>query len=136
MMGRNTWTRALGLGAAGTAALCLGGCGSGPAEHASPPPTLPRTLATALAARSDAVADALAAGDSCGAATLATQLQQETIAAINSGRVSGALQEPLSAGVNDLVARVKCVPPPQPQQDEKGRGKHKDHDKKKHKEGD
>jgi hypothetical protein len=53
-MGRNTWTKTLGLGAAGTAALCLGGCGSGPAEHAAPPPTLPRTLATALAARSDA----------------------------------------------------------------------------------
>jgi hypothetical protein len=123
----------LGLGASGAAALCLSGCGSSPVEH-SEPPKLPRPLATSLAASSDAVADALAAGDSCRAATLATQLQQETIAAINSHRVSSALQEPLSTGVNDLVARVKCVPPPQ--QDEKGRGKHKGHDKKKHKEGD
>ena len=67
---------------------------------------------------------------------MATQLQEETIAAINSGRVAGALLEPLSTGVNDLAARVKCVPPPAPQQDEKGRRKHKGHDKKKHKEGD
>jgi hypothetical protein len=125
----------LGLGASGAAALCLGGCGSSPVEHAAPP-KLPGPLATSLAASSDAVADALAAGDSCRAATLVTQLQQETIAAINSGRVAGALLEPLSAGVNDLAARVKCVPPPQPQQDEKVRGKHKGHDKKKHKEGD
>lgn len=125
----------LGLGASGAAALCLGGCGSSHVEHAAPP-KLPRPLATSLAASSDAVADALAAGDSCRAANLATQLQQETIAAINSRRVSSALQEPLLAGVNDLVARVKCVPPPQPQQDEKGRGKDKGHDKKKHKEGD
>ena len=125
----------LGLGASGAAALSLGGCGSSRVEQAAPP-KLPRPLATSLAARSDAVADALAAGDSCRAAALATELQQETIAAINSGRVSGALLEPLSAGVNDLAARVKCVPPPQPEQDEKGRGKHKGHDKNKHKEGD
>jgi hypothetical protein len=115
-------------------ALCLAGCGGGGAEHATPP-MLPRTLATALAARSDAVADALAAGDSCRASTLAAELQRETIAAINSGRVVGALLEPLSASVNDLVARVKCIPPPQPPAKEHGRGKHKDHGKK-DKEGD
>jgi hypothetical protein len=126
----------VGLGASGAAALCLGGCGDSPAEHAARPPTFPRPLGISLAASSDAVADALAAGDSCRAATLATRLQQETIAAINSGRVAATLQEPLSTGVNDLVARVKCVPPPQQQQDEKDRGKHKGHDKKKHKEGD
>jgi hypothetical protein len=120
------------LGAAVAGALCLAGCGGG-AEHATPPPTLPRTLATELAARSDAVADALVAGDSCRASTLVAELQRETIAAINSGRVRGALLEPLSASVNDLAARVKCVPPPQPPG--KGRGKHKDHGKK-DKEGD
>jgi hypothetical protein len=133
---RKTRTKALELGAAVAAALCLNACGSEGGKGAEPPPTLPRAVASSLAARSDAVADALAAGDSCGAATLATQLQQETIAAINSGRVSGALLEPLSAGVNDLVTRVKCVPPPEPQQDQKGRGEHKGHDKKKPKEGD
>jgi hypothetical protein len=133
---RKTRTKPLELGAAVAAALCLNACGSDGGKGAEPPPTLPRAVASSLAARSDAVADALAAGDSCRAATLTTQLQQEAIAAINSGRVSGALLEPLSAGVNDLAARVKCVPPPQPQRDEKGRAKHKGHDKKKHKEGD
>jgi hypothetical protein len=123
------------LGAAVAGALCLTGCGSGGGGNATPPPTLPRTLATALAARSEAVADALAAGDSCRASTLAAELQRETIAAINSGRVVGALQEPLSASVNDLVGRVKCVPPPQPPAKEHGHGKHKDHGKK-DKEGD
>jgi hypothetical protein len=116
-------------------ALCLAGCGGNGAEHATPPPTLPRTLATALAARSDAVADALATGDSCRASTLAAELQRETIAAINNGRIVGALQEPVSASVNDLVARVKCVPPPQPPAKGHGRGKHKDHGEK-GKEGD
>jgi hypothetical protein len=131
---RKTRTKPLELGAALAAALCLSACGSDGGKGAAPPPTLPRAVASSLAARSDAVADALAAGNSCEAATMATQLQQETIAAINSGRVAGALLEPLSTGVNDLAARVKCVPPPQ--QDEKGRRKHKGHDKKKHKEGD
>jgi hypothetical protein len=77
-----------------------------------PPPALSHSLGAALAARSDAVAAALAAGDSCGALTLARRLQQETIAAINGGHVAGALQEQLLSSVNALVARVHCVPPP------------------------
>jgi hypothetical protein len=133
---RKIRTKPLERGAAVAAALCLSACGSDGGKNAVvPPPSLPPSVASALAARSDAVADALAAGDSCRAASLATQLQRETIAAINSGRVAGTLQEPLSTSVNDLVARVRCVPAPQPQ-DEKGRGKHKGRDKKKHKEGD
>jgi hypothetical protein len=122
------WTRRLALAAACAAALCLSACGSGGERRTTPPPTLPRALAHSLAARTDEVASALAAGDSCRAATLARELQQQTIASINRGAVAPALQEPLSGVVNDLVARVVCVPPPAPPQ-EHGHGKHKGHDK-------
>jgi hypothetical protein len=130
---RKTRTKSLELGAAAAAALLLGGCGSDGGNHAAPPPSLPRPVATALAARSDALAAALEAGDSCRAAGLAAQLQRDTIGAINSHRVPGALQEPLSAGVNDLVSRVQCVPKPPPK--EHGHGKREGHGKK-GKEGD
>jgi hypothetical protein len=122
------------LGAAVAGVFCLAGCGHGE-ERTALPPKLPRALAVALAARSEAVADAIEARDSCRAWTLAAQLQQATIAAINRGRVAAPLQEPLSASVNDLFARVKCVPPPRPAAKEHGRGKHKGHEQK-HEEGD
>jgi hypothetical protein len=115
--------RALRLLGACAAALSLSACGGGGERRATPPPTLPHTVAQSLATRSDAVAAALAAGDSCRAATLARQLQQQTIAWINRGAVAAALQEPLSGAVNDLVARVVCAPPlAQPK--EHGHGKH------------
>jgi hypothetical protein len=129
---RKTRTKPLELGAAVAAALCLSGCGG--AKRAAPhPPTLPRSLATAFAARSDAVADALVAGDSCRAVALARQLQRETIAAINRGRVPTSFQENLTGAVNDLAARVTCVPPPPtstPTTKEHGHGNHEKHGKK------
>jgi len=79
------------------------------------------------------VAAALAAGDSCRAVALARQLQQRTIAAINDGKVAAGLQEQLSGAVNELVTRVRCVPPvvttappPPPSADH---GKQKGHEK-------
>ena len=132
---RKIRTRPLELGAAAAAALCLSGCGG--AKHtAPPPPTLPHSLATTLAAQSDAVASALAAGNSCRALALARRLQGQTVAAINNGQVSGRLQEQLSGTVNELVARMSCVPPAvAPRREDKhGHGKLKHHGKK-HKEG-
>ena len=128
---RKTHTRTFAVCAA---VLCLSACGGG-GRHATRPPTLPRSLAATLAARTDAVAAALAAGDSCRAATLARRLQQETIASINHGRVAAPLQEPLSGAVNDLVGRVVCIRPPSPPDEKHDHGKHKGRDKK-HKEGD
>jgi len=119
--------RTLATVGACAAALSLNACGGGE-RRAAPPPTLPRAAAQSLATRSDDVAAALAAGDSCRAAALARRLQQETIASINRGAVAPALQEPLSGAVNDIVARVVCVPPPTPPK-EHGHGKHKGHDK-------
>jgi hypothetical protein len=114
------------------AALCLAGCGSGSEQRAAPQPKLPAAVASALASRSDEVARALAAADDCRALSLAQQLQQETIAAINAGRVSAAFQEQLGSTVGDLVSRIQCIPPAQPQDN----GKHKGRKKKKHKEDD
>jgi hypothetical protein len=129
---RKTRTRHLELGAALAAALCLSACGA--AKQAAPPPTFSRSLASALAAQSDAVADSLAAGNSCRALTLAHALQQRTIAAINEHRVAAGLQEQLSSAVNELVARVTCMPPPAPapapREHGHGKGKHKGHGKK------
>ena len=92
------------------AALCLAGCGSGSEQRAAPQPKLPAAIASALASRSDEVAQALAGGDDCRALSLAQQLQQETIAAINAGRVPAAFQEQLGSTVGDLVSRIQCVP--------------------------
>jgi|SRR5262245_39494578 len=118
--------RFLELAAAVAAALCLSACG-GAKEPAPPPPTLDRALASSLATQSDDVAAALAAGDSCGALTLAQGLQLRTIAAINRGRVSAGLQEQLSSAVNALVARLTCVPPPE--ENNHDHGKHRGRDK-------
>jgi hypothetical protein len=140
---RKTRTRRLELAAALAAALSLSACG-GAGKTAPPPlPTFTRSLASSLAGQSDAVASALVAGDSCRALTLARQLQQRTIAAINRGQVAAGLQEQLSAAVNELVASVHCVPPapapgPRPPAEEHGHGKHgeKHGEHKKHGEGD
>jgi hypothetical protein len=106
-------------------AIVAAGCG-GDAHRATPPqPKLPRALAEQLAARSDEVAAKLAARDDCGALTAAQQLRQETIAAVNGGRVPSAFQEPLSAAANDLAVRIKCTPPPtDAKHGGKGHGKH------------
>jgi hypothetical protein len=113
--------------AALAAAVGLAGCGSSATPRTAPPPKLPAAVATPLATRSDEVAQALAAGDACRAASLAQQLQQETLASINAGRVPAPFQEHLASAANDLVSRIQCVPPAQPHD----RGKHKGREKKK-----
>ena len=129
MRRRKTRTKRRELAAAALAALCLSGCG-GDAKRATPhPPTLPRALATQLAASSDAVANALAEGESCRARALAQQLRRETVAAVNAGRVDPRLQEELTGAVNDLAGRVRCVPPvvrPPADDEARDRGKHED----------
>ena len=125
---RKTRTRRPELGAALTVALCLAGCGGGSKPRVVPQPKLPAPVASALASRSDDVALALAGGDHCRALSLAQQLQQETVAAINAGRIPAALQEQLGSTVGDLVSRIQCVPAAQPQDNGKHKGKHKNKD--------
>jgi hypothetical protein len=120
------------------ATVVLAGCGGGSHRAAPPQPKLPAAVAQQLAARSDDVANRLDAGDQCGALAAAQQLQHETIAAINGGRVPAALQEPLSGAANDLVTHITCTPPLQPQppaENKHGKGEHKGKGKQ-HGEGD
>ena len=95
-------------------AALLAGCGGGAKPAAAPAPRLPHAVGQQLAARADAVAQELGSGDTCRAAAEARTLQQQTIAAINAGRVPARLQEPLQSGVNQLVARIRCIPPAAP----------------------
>jgi hypothetical protein len=94
---------------------------------------LPRALAADLASQSDAIAQALDAGDPCRASNLAQALQAQTIAAINTRRIAGSLQEPLASAVTDLATRIRCTPPTQ---QEPGHGKKKGKSKHEHKEAD
>jgi hypothetical protein len=111
------------------ALLACAACGGHhPARQAVRQPRLPATLATQLARQSTSVAAMLDAGDGCGALQLARRLQQRTIDAINSGRVPGAFQEPLQASVNEIAARIRCVPPPATTTTEHKKGKgHREH---------
>src|SRR6185437_3557617 len=120
---RKTRTKRPELGAALAAAFCLAGCGSGSEHRVAPQPKLPAPIASALASRSDEVARALAGGEQCRALSLAQQLQQETISAINAGRVPGAFQEQLGSSVGDLLSRIQCVPAVKPAGKHKGKGK-------------
>jgi hypothetical protein len=129
---RKTRTKRPELGAALAAALCLAGCGSGSEHRVAPQPKLPEPIASALASRSDEIAHALAGGDQCRALSLAQQLQQETISAINAGRVPGAFQEQLGSTVGDLLSRIQCVPAVKPPES----GKHKGKGKKRHEKDD
>jgi hypothetical protein len=123
---RKTRTKRPELGAALAVAFCLAGCGGGSEHRVAPQPKLPAPVASALASRSDEVAQALAGGDECRALSLAQQLQQETISAINAGRVPGAFQEQLGSTVGDLLSRIQCVPVVK----QSDRGKHKGKGKK------
>jgi hypothetical protein len=109
------------------ATAVLAGCGSSGGSPSPPPPKLPRALAEQLAERSDRVAVALDEGNACGALDQANHLQQDTIRAINEGRVPGPFLENLSSTVGDLVDRIKCVPPVEQEhgKHDKGQGKHK-----------
>jgi hypothetical protein len=77
-----------------TACSCaLAGCGS--AERKAPPPRLPEALAQRLAREADGVRTQ----------KHALRLQRHVIAAINSGRVPGELQEELQSRANAVVDR-------------------------------
>jgi hypothetical protein len=56
---------------------------------------------------------------------LAQQLQQQTVTAINAGRVPSAFQEQLGSTVTDLVSRIHCVPAPNKHDNGKREGEKK-----------
>lgn len=100
-------------------------------------PTIERSLATSLAARSDAVADLLDRGDNCGAAAEAARLRDEVTASI--GAIPQVYVEDFSGLVNEIQAQIPpCEPPPEDDRkedeeeddDDRGKGKKKGHKKK------
>ena len=99
----------------------LAGCGG--AQPVKPrQPHLPSSLAQPWRAGSDAVAAALAAGDGCLALQRATALRTAVIAAVNAHTLPPRFQEPLVSAVNDLVARIRCSPPPPSEHEGEGDG--------------
>jgi hypothetical protein len=112
------------------AAGCGGG-GENVASEPAPAPTIDPAVADRLAAASDAVADALDAGDVCGAAGLADDLNAQVIAAVNAGEIPPRYQEDVQSRANELVNTVNC---PQPADDDEDEDEPKKKEKKKKKE--
>jgi hypothetical protein len=102
---------------------------SGEPEEQPEQPRLPAAVASDLAARSDRVADLLAAGDECGAAQAADELQTATIQAIERGQVPTEFQEELAAAAGALVDEVNCPPPPEEPDEDAGEDDDEDKDK-------
>ena len=118
------------------ALLALAGCGSSSRVAAPPPPKLPRTIATELADRSDALAVALTRNDGCAARVQIHALESQTRAAFAAGRVPSVFHARLLAAIQSLAARLPgCSPPPpppvrppaKPKPPKKGHGDHGNH---------
>jgi hypothetical protein len=121
-------------------AIALAACGGEEKEterRTETWPTIERSLATSLAARSDAVADLLDRGDNCGAAAEAARLRDEVTASI--GAIPEVYVEDFSGLVNEIQAQIPpCEPPPEDDRkededgdddDDRGKGKKKGHKK-------
>jgi hypothetical protein len=120
-------------------AIALAACGGeekGTERRTDTWPTIERSLATSLAARSDAVAGLLDRGDNCGAAAEAARLRDEVTASI--GSIPEVYVEDFSGLVNEIQAQIpRCEPPPQDDRKEdkedddgdRGKGKKKGKDK-------
>jgi hypothetical protein len=124
------------------AVLAASACGS-QSRVGARTPRLPTSVATELAARSDALAAALARGDGCAATTQVHGLERQARTAVVSGLVPVAYRAPLTAAVTRLARRVpgcEPAPPPPPSADEQAKApKNDDHHhkpKKHHEEND
>lgn len=124
--GGRVWAAAL------LVAVALAGCGGDDSASdettTAAAPTLPRALAEELALASDEVAELLAAGDGCAASERAADLRERTLAAVESGNVPAALEQPLVSAVEGLATRIVCEPATTEEdddQDDRGKGKGK-----------
>ena len=102
-----------GVAIVGAVALVSAGCGDSSSE---PEPlevaaVIPAKEAEELAKRTDEVADLVAAGDTCGAARKADELQDEVEK--SSGEIPPELLSELQAGAEQLVNITNCPPPPE-----------------------
>jgi hypothetical protein len=101
------------------ASLSLPACGN---EEDSPPPktvpSLPAATADRLAVQSEQIADRLDAGDVCGAAHSADELD----GAVAGAEVPAEIRAELEAATEQLVNSVNCPPPPEPKKEKKDKG--------------
>ena len=111
LLRHGTWLAAVGC------ALLLAGCG-GSDEPEPSEPAIAGAVAERLAAQSEEVADLIDAGDVCGAAQKADELNDATIDAINRNQIPAAFQEELQSTVNELVNEVNCPPPTTTQEED------------------
>jgi hypothetical protein len=98
------------------AGLSLVACGNG--EDSPPPktvPSLPAATADRLAVQSEQIADRLDAGDVCGAAHSADELD----GAVAEAEVPAEIRAELEAATEQLVNSVNCPPPPEPKKEKK-----------------
>jgi hypothetical protein len=106
--------------AAAASAFVVAACGGGADPEPAPEaPALPRALAQDLAAQSEQIADTLAAGDVCGAAQQADELNAAAVAAADGGRVPAVMREELLSTVELLVNEINCPAPEPPATEEK-----------------
>jgi hypothetical protein len=108
------------VGAIAIACFLVTACGD---EEDSPPPktvpSLPAATADRLAVQSEQIAEQLDAGDVCGAAHSADELDGAVVGA----EVPTELRAELEAATEQLVNSVNCPPPPEPKKEKKDKGK-------------
>jgi hypothetical protein len=105
--------------------LVLAGCGSD--EQPTPQePAIGGALAEDLSAQADTIAATYESGDVCGAAQQADELVNDVAAAIDSGDVPAALQDPLLETAQKLQNDINCAQSEEKDEDDKKKGKGKD----------
>ena len=110
------------------AALATASCG-GSSQSLADEPRLPRAIASDLAEKSEAIAAALDAGNACGAANLADELEDAVDAAVAAGRIPPEFQGELEGTAVELQNGINCTQKPEEDKDEdKGKGKKKGHE--------
>jgi hypothetical protein len=106
----------------GCSALVLTACGGDEKQvrqRSVSGPTIERSLAERLAARSESVARMLEKGDACAASQEAARLRADVTASI--GSIPEIYVEDFSGLVNEIQAQIPpCIPPPIRREDENG----------------
>jgi hypothetical protein len=113
-------------------AFGFGACGSSGGETTTQPPAIAAATARHLAELSDRVATDLDAGDTCGAAVAADDLQS----AVADAHISASLRPGIEAVTTRLVNDVNCPPPPPPPAPEHKPKKHENQQGNEHHGGD
>jgi hypothetical protein len=106
---------------AAIAIACFPVTACGDEEDSPPPktvPSLPAATADRLAAQSEQIAEHLDAGDVCGAAHSADELD----GAVAEAEVPTELRAELEAATEQLVNTVNCPAPPEPEKPKKDKG--------------